>query len=161
MTPEVAVNLKIISEWWQHPPSFNQFHKTLYTNISSDDPRMTLEVPVKIFSQWWLHSLNVKSVRPFILIWPRMTSDGPGSTSQRILFDWWLHPPCFKFIRPFILIWPQDDLTWPPKFNQLFGVFRCSHPPSTIIDHTTYGTWDIAFTRFFSGEMNKSCKLVT
>ena len=116
MTPEVPVKNPI---WMITTLTKFQVHTTIYTNMTPGRLQMTPEIPVKKSSLNDDYTHQVWSpLWPFIINMtpddPRVTSDDPGSTSNKeILSAWWLHPPSFKSIQPFILIWPQMTPGWP------------------------------------------------
>ena len=83
MTLEVLIKNLL---WMVTTPTKFQVHMTLYTNMTSDDPRMTSNDPRSISkiipSEWWVHPQSFKSIWPFILIWPLMTPGWPKMTQK-------------------------------------------------------------------------------
>ncbi len=120
-----------------------------------DDPRMTSDDPGSTsktnLSEWWLHLPSFKFIRSFILIWPQMTRDDLKRPRKYQLKNplWMINtPPKFQVNVTPTTNMISDDPRWPQNLINSMG-YGDTHTHQVLYHHTTYRTWDIAFTRLF------------
>ena len=129
---------KILAEWWIHPPRFKFIGPLIITwpQMTPRSPQLTAEVLYKILlwivttpTKFQVHIMTLYTNMTPGPRWPQMTLEVPVKNPL------WMMTTPTKFhvhITLYSTMTP-DDLRMTAEFNQLFEMWRRSHPPSTII----------------------------